>query len=109
MKRGITYGIAAAAILGSALAALPASRAQNGPPPPPPPAASASGAVVRFAYQGNVAQLPAEFISNLVFVPVRVNQSQPSMFQLDSTAAVSSDRSRSVPPNSVSQTCGRRC
>jgi hypothetical protein len=89
MKRGITYGIAAAAILGSALAALPASRAQNGPPPPPPPAASASGAVVRFAYQGNVAQLPAEFISNLVFVPVRVNQSQPSMFQLDTTADTS--------------------
>jgi PDZ domain len=88
MKRSATSGIAAAALLGAALAALPASRAQNGPPPPQ-PAASPSGAIVRFAYQGNVAQLPAEFIGNLVFVPVRVNQSQPSMFQLDTTADTS--------------------
>jgi hypothetical protein len=88
MKRSTSCGIAAAAIIGAALAALPALRAQNGPPPPP-PAAAASSSIVRFAFKGDVAQLPAQFISNLVFVPVRVNQSQPSMFQLDTTADTS--------------------
>lgn len=88
MKRITTFGIAAVAIICAALAALPASRAQNGPPPPPVPAAP-GGAIVRFAFNGNVAQLPAQFDGNLVLVPVRINQSQPSMFQLDTTAAVS--------------------
>jgi len=88
MKRSTTFGIAAAGFLGAALATLPASRAQNGPPPPP-PAASPNGTLVRFAFNGNVAQLPAQFIGNLVFIPVRVNQSQPSMFQLDTTADTS--------------------
>jgi hypothetical protein len=88
MKQSTTSGIAVVGILCAALAALPASRAQNGPPPPP-AAAAPGGAIVRFAYSGNVAQLPAQFDGNLVFVPVRVNQSQPSMFQLDTSAAVS--------------------
>ncbi|MGC2420377.1 MAG: PDZ domain-containing protein [Candidatus Acidiferrales bacterium] len=44
----------------------------------------------RFALGGNAAQVPAEFIGNLVFLPVRVNQTQPSLFELDSSAALSS-------------------
>ncbi len=43
-----------------------------------------------FTYGGNAAQVPAELIDNLVFLPVRVNNSQPSLFQLDSSAARSS-------------------
>ncbi|HXZ12894.1 MAG TPA: PDZ domain-containing protein [Candidatus Sulfotelmatobacter sp.] len=43
-----------------------------------------------FAYGGNAAQVPAEMIDNLVFLPVRVNNSQPALFQLDSSAARSS-------------------
>ena len=39
---------------------------------------------------GNAAEIPAEFIGNLIFLPVRVNQKQPSLFVLDSTAAASS-------------------
>lgn len=39
---------------------------------------------------GNAAEIPAEFIGNLIFLPVRVNQEQPSLFVLDSTAAASS-------------------
>jgi hypothetical protein len=66
------------------LAARPVSRVQNAAAPTP------AAAVVRFAFGGNVAQPPGQFVDNLVFVPVRVNQSQPSMFQLDTTAAVSS-------------------
>jgi hypothetical protein len=44
----------------------------------------------RFAFGGNAAQVPAEFVANLIFVPVDINRSQPSLFVLDSTAAVSS-------------------
>lgn len=39
---------------------------------------------------GNAAEIPAEFLGNLVFLPVRVNQEQPSLFELDSTALASS-------------------
>ena len=44
----------------------------------------------RFTLGGNAAQVPAEFIGNLVFLPVRVNQTQPSLFVLDSSATASS-------------------
>lgn len=43
-----------------------------------------------FAYGGNAAEIPADFISHLVFVPVRVNQGEPSLFELDTTARTSS-------------------
>ena len=45
---------------------------------------------VQFAFGGNAAEIPAEFDGNLIFLPVRVNQSQPSLFLLDSTADASS-------------------
>ena len=86
MKRTTRFGIAAGTLLLCAgLASKPALRAQNSVAAPAPGAA-----MVRFAFGGNVAQLPAQFVDNLVFVPVRVNQGQPSMFQLDTSAAVSS-------------------
>ncbi len=44
----------------------------------------------RFQNGGNAAQIPATFIGHRVFLPVRVNGSQPSLFELDSTARVSS-------------------
>lgn len=50
-----------------------------------PPTASA-----HFAYGGNAAEVPADFIDHLVFVPVRVNQGEPSLFELDTTARTSS-------------------
>jgi PDZ domain len=46
--------------------------------------------VIRFALRGNATEVPAAFLGNLVFLPVRVNQSQPSLFQLDSAASTSS-------------------
>lgn len=45
---------------------------------------------VQFAFGGNVAEIPAEFVDNLVFLPVRIGNSQPSLFLLDSTSARSS-------------------
>lgn len=43
-----------------------------------------------FAYGGNAAEIPADFIDHLVFIPVRVNQGEPSLFELDTTARTSS-------------------
>jgi membrane-associated protease RseP (regulator of RpoE activity) len=44
----------------------------------------------RFAFGGNVAQIPADFVRNLILVPVRVNGSKTFLFELDSAAATSS-------------------
>ena len=49
-----------------------------------------TNAPARFTYGGNAAQVPAEVIDDLFFLPVRVNNSQPSLFQLDCAAAQSS-------------------
>ena len=45
------------------------------------PAASA-----QFRGGGNAAEIPARFVDGLVFLPAAVSQSQPSLFELDSTA-----------------------
>lgn len=64
---------------------------------PPPRGAQASSAAgqqasppARFAFGGNAAQIPADFVRNLIFVPVRVNGSKTFLFELDSAAATSS-------------------
>src|SRR5271167_1763681 len=85
MKGSTTIGIAVFAALCAGLSLRPESRAQTSSAPTAPAVSSA-----RFAFGGNVAQVPAQFIGNLIFVPVRVNQGQPSLFQLDSTAQFSS-------------------
>jgi hypothetical protein len=56
----------------------------------PAPHAQQTSAPVRFAFGGNAAEIPAEFLENLIFLPARVDSSQPSLFLLDSTAATSS-------------------
>lgn len=65
------------------VAAVLALAGESRVPQQAPPAA-------RFTYGGNAAQVPAELIDNLVFLPVRVNNGQPSLFELDSSAATSS-------------------
>lgn len=47
-------------------------------------------ASVEFHWGGNAAEIPARFIDHLVFLPAGVKGSQPSLFELDSTAAASS-------------------
>ncbi|MGH9700316.1 MAG: PDZ domain-containing protein [Candidatus Acidiferrales bacterium] len=85
MKRGIFLcGFTFLALLG-ALAATPAGQNQSAPAAAPPKAPD-----VRFAYGGNAAEVPAEFSGNLFFLPVRVDLSQPSLFELDTTAPFSS-------------------
>lgn len=86
-------------ILATILASAATIRAQGEAPSPastsPPPAAAQPSATqddsqIRFAYGGDVAQIPAQFVSNLVFLPVTVDQGPPSLFLLDSTSLVSS-------------------
>ncbi|HEX4004066.1 MAG TPA: PDZ domain-containing protein [Candidatus Acidoferrales bacterium] len=95
------------ALLVSLAAQRPAPGPQTSSPPkqaePPPNSGYTS---VRFAYGGNVAEIPAEFVDGLILLPVHVNQSQPCLFVLDSTAASTSiDPNRAaelgVPPGSV--------
>lgn len=50
----------------------------------------ASPAAVQFHFAGNAAEIPADFVDNVAFLPVGVNQSRPSYFVLDSTAMLSS-------------------
>jgi PDZ domain len=61
----------------SALVASPL-RAQT---PPAPKSQAASEA--QFSY---AAQIPASFVHNLIFIPVRINGGSPSLFELDSSA-----------------------
>jgi len=49
-----------------------------------------SGSAVHFTAGGNAAEIPATFIENLVFLPVHVNDGKPSLFEIDTTAQVSS-------------------
>jgi hypothetical protein len=65
------------------LAARSAPQTQSAAPPQSAPYA-------RFAFGGNAAEIPAEFIDDLVFLPLRVNESQPCLFLFDPTAQSSS-------------------
>ena len=41
----------------------------------------------RFEFAGNVAQVPMDLLGNRIFVPVRVNDTQPSLFLLDTESS----------------------
>jgi hypothetical protein len=68
--------------------ALPAQ--QSTTQAPPAAAAPAPGpqdvTSPRFSYGGNASQIPAVFLRNLIFVPVRLNGGKPALFELDSAA-----------------------
>src|SRR5271170_565075 len=68
----LSAGLAAALLLVGAAA-------QENPAKPAPPA---NDIQFRFAYGGNVAQVPMEIRGNQLLLPVRVNQSKPAMFLL---------------------------
>ena len=84
--RRITFALAALVLCLSLAARLsPQDRAkipaaaQSQPPNHP-----------RFAFGGNAAEIPATFIQNLVFLPVTLNESKPSLFALDTSARATS-------------------
>lgn len=66
-----------------------ASQSGTQSPSPQPPAPQDPNAA-HFAYGGNAAQIPAQFLGNLIFLPVQLNGSAPSFFLLDSSAAQTS-------------------
>ncbi len=91
MERRKTILLAAVAALSVSFAARPAPWPQTQAATPQAPTSSNSAAdPVRFAYGGNVAEIPAEFIGGLVLLPLHVNRGQPCLFVLDSTAAATS-------------------
>jgi hypothetical protein len=53
-------------------------------------ASQQASAATRFTSGGYTAEVPAQFVGNLIFLPVRVNDGQPSLFELDSTVATTS-------------------
>jgi hypothetical protein len=61
------------------------SRAQSKPNSP-----GSNPAPAQFAYGGDAAEIPAEFVGNLVYLPVSIDQSRASYFLLDSTSLTSS-------------------
>jgi hypothetical protein len=79
-----TEWAAAFVLLSAGLAARQASAIHPNDEVAEQPAAS-----VQFRGGGNAAEIPARFVGDLVFVPAAVNQSQPSLFQLDSTVPAS--------------------
>jgi hypothetical protein len=66
-------------------AARPALPAQQSAKPAAPPAPQDPMAA-RFSFQGDASQIPAVFLRNLIFMPLRVNGSKPVLFELDSAA-----------------------
>jgi hypothetical protein len=101
MKRSTAIGMAVVAALCVGTALRPESRAQTSSASMQQPAATA-----RFAFGGNAAEIPAEFVGNLIFLPVHLNLGQPSLFALDSTAAASSVDPQRAAELGVSNTQG---
>ena len=88
-----TTSRAAFLVFVASLAAGRASARQGNAAP-----AEQTPASAQFRLGGNAAEIPARFIDHLVFLPARVNRSQPSLFELDSTA-----RSSSIDPDRMKE------
>src|ERR1700728_41260 len=63
-------------------------------------------APARFAYGGNDAQKHAAVIGNLIFLPVRIDQGKPLLFELDSSASATSVDPSYAPNASTSANSG---
>jgi membrane-associated protease RseP (regulator of RpoE activity) len=78
-------------ILGLALPARAGQQNQARSPQrgakPPAPAPAPSPNAPRFAFGGNVADVLATFIQDVVLLPVKINDSEPSLFVLDTSAS----------------------
>jgi hypothetical protein len=87
-------GVVLLALAGTTLRQVPQANAQKSAQSSAQTSAQLSvqqpGAPAHFAFGGNAAEIPAEFLDSLIFLPVDINKTQPSLFELDSTSAVSS-------------------
>ena len=84
MNRRSAKFLLAGCILSCGWAARPAlpQQQQNAAPVPGPQDVTSP----RFSYGGNAAQIPAVFLRNLIFMPVRLNGGKPTLYELDSAA-----------------------
>jgi hypothetical protein len=87
MNRRRAQFLLAGCILLCGWAARPAQQSAK-PAAPPPSSAPGPQDVTspRFSYGGNASQIPAVFLRNLIFLPVRLNGAKPVLFELDSAA-----------------------
>jgi hypothetical protein len=100
-RRRMILGLALSALclqlsagLGAGLAAQNQAKAPATATPPP---AAQPANRPRFDYGGNAAAIPATFIQNVAFFPMRLNGSKPSLFAVDTSATVTSiDPSRAA-------------
>jgi len=92
MNRRCTKFLIACCVVLCGWAARPALTAEQSTKPAPPPTAAAPApgpqdvTSPRFSYGGNASQIPAVFLRNLIFMPVRLNGGKPVLFELDSAA-----------------------
>jgi len=77
----LSLGLAIGAFAGGGLYARQESTRASSP------SQSEGNVQIQFAFQGNVAQVPAQIADALPLVPVRINGSQPSWFLLDTARA----------------------
>ena len=78
-------------IVGVAVLAHSAPQTQSKPSPGvKTPALAAASNAPRFAFGGNVADVPATFIQDVILLPVKINASTPSLFVVDTGASVTS-------------------
>jgi hypothetical protein len=98
----ISFGVfVAGAALVRAQNNAPAAPQTTSPAPPQTPAPDQP----HFSYGGDASELGAQWFDNLVFLSSRVNVSEPSLFELDTTAANSSlspDRAAEINRTNVS-------
>src|SRR5271155_2537832 len=83
MNRRRAKYLVACCILLCGWAARPTLHAQQNTTPPPP---TQDPTAARFSFGGNASQIPAIFLRDLIFLPVRVNGGKPGLFELDSAA-----------------------
>src|SRR5580658_7953472 len=91
MSRRRAQFLVACCILLCGWAARPALPAQQSTTPAPPAATAPMPGPQdvtspRFSYGGNASQIPAVFLRDLIFLPVRLNGGKPVLFELDSAA-----------------------
>ena len=86
-RRGARYLIGCSIVL-CGWAARPGQTVQQSAKPAAPaaPVAPRDPTAARFSFQGDAAQIPAVFLRNLIFMPVRVNGGKPVLLELDSAA-----------------------
>ena len=87
MNRRRAKFLVACCILLCAWAARPVlSKQQSAAPAKPVAPGPQDVTSPRFSFGGDAAQIPAVFLRNLIFLPVRLNGGKPGLFELDSAA-----------------------